>query len=285
MLNQKIADKVGFVYILTSKNSDCIKIGGSDYPPIKRIKEINTTEPYKSLGEWQLADFRQVTDWRKVEYFLHYQFRSQLNKVVTNQKELFFLPIKTASDALNALDETLIVKKPKVDRMFNDEDFRNYLSTLMAWSGLNHWLNYQGAWTLVLFPATAGGRYFTLSIGSHEVAYSTLNKKSQPSIHMILLDKLILDEEFTPVHQWIKSHHGVFSENNYISASARAVNVEFEGNFNDCQTFLSLKGVRLALIAYWHDALFRLKDNKSVSVYARHHNYNAVAKLNSFLDE
>ena len=79
----------GYVYILTSPNTEYIKIGGTDYPPLKRIREINSIEPYQSLGPWTLADFRQVSDWRSVEYFLHYAFRSKLNKKVEQQKELF----------------------------------------------------------------------------------------------------------------------------------------------------------------------------------------------------
>ena len=76
----------GYVYILQSQNCDCVKIGGTDYPPLKRIKEINATEPYKSLGTWTLADFRQVTDWRTVEHNLHYRFRSALNTSIKNQR-------------------------------------------------------------------------------------------------------------------------------------------------------------------------------------------------------
>lgn len=271
--------KSGYVYILTSKNCDSIKIGGTDYPPFKRIKEINHSEPYKSYGEWHLADFRQVMDWRKVEYFLHYQFRSFLNTTITNQKELFLLPLKTASLAFEALDENLIVAKPKVDRMFNDKQFKDYLSVLIDWSGLSHWLDYQGAWTLVLFPTTAGGRYFTLNIGSHEVAFSTLAKKGNASTHMILLDKLILDDEFSEIDEWLKNHNGEIVQSYYNSATSRAVSVYFDGNFDDCREFLQFNGVRLALIAYWHEALFRLKDNQRESIYARFHNYNAVAKL------
>ena len=44
--------KRGYVYVLQSARCDCIKIGGTDYPPLKRIKEINATEPYKSFGKW-----------------------------------------------------------------------------------------------------------------------------------------------------------------------------------------------------------------------------------------
>ena len=106
--------KQGYVYILQSTNCDCIKIGGTDYPPLKRIKEINSTEPYKSLGTWTLADFRQVADWRMVEHNLHYRFRSSLNTETKNQKELFHLSVAEASKALNELDEEQILYKPKM---------------------------------------------------------------------------------------------------------------------------------------------------------------------------
>ena len=275
--------KQGYVYVLSSVNCDSIKIGGTNYPPIKRIKEINSTLPYKNLGRWQLADFRQVTDWRAVEYQLHYCFRSKLNIRQPNQKELFYLSIKEAIDALNNVDDAFIIYKPKVDRMFHDEHFCHYLKELFVFSGITHWLEYQGAWTFVLFPATEGGRYFTLNIGSHEVAFSTLEKRGNLSIHMILMDKLIL--EFFEVREWLKQHNGFVNDSHYQTALPRAVLVFFEGNFEIAQHFLQLTGVRRALIAYWHDALFGLKDNERMSVYARFHNYNAVAKLNELIKE
>lgn len=46
--------KEGFVYILISPNTECIKIGGSDFFPMKRIKEINASSPYKNIGHWQI---------------------------------------------------------------------------------------------------------------------------------------------------------------------------------------------------------------------------------------
>lgn len=270
-------DKSGYVYILTSKNCESIKIGGTDYPPMKRIKEINNSFPYKQYGIWHLQDFRQVNDWRLVEYHLHYQFRSFLNKDIPNQKELFQIAWQTASMSLNQIDETLIIKKPKVDRMFQDNDFREFLNDLFEWSGLIHWLDYQGAWSLVLFPSTGRGRYFTLNIGRHEVAYSTLPKKDEPSVHMILLDDLIL--EYDDVKNFLECHQGGFYETPYTSAMERSVCAIFEGDFKVASEFLSLYGVRRALIAYWHEALFRLKANNTMSVYSRFHDYNAVAKL------
>ena len=40
----------GHVYVLTSPQSPFIKIGGTTHAPLKRIREINACEPYKSLG-------------------------------------------------------------------------------------------------------------------------------------------------------------------------------------------------------------------------------------------
>ena len=195
--------KQGYVYILQSPNCDCIKIGGTDYPPLKRIKEINSTEPYKSLGTWTLADFRQVLDWRTVEHNLHYRFRSSLNTETKNQKELFHLSVAEASKALNELDEEQILYKPKIDRMFQDEAFLSYIVQLFKFTGLVHWIEQQGIWTFALFPSTNGGRYFTLNIGSHEVAFSTLGKKDTSQSNALVMDALILD--FPNVKKWVKN--------------------------------------------------------------------------------
>ena len=203
-----------------------------------------------------------------------------MNTHQSNQKELFFLSVKAASDALNDLDESLIIYKPKVDRMFQDEYLCSYLKNLFILSGITHWLEYQGAWTLSLFPSTDGGRYFTLNIGPHEVAFSTLNKKNEQSIHMILLDKLILD--FPETISWIEQH-GYIENSYYKTALPRAVSIFLNGTFDIALDFLKKDGVRRALIAYWHDSLFNLKDHNKSSVYARFHNYNAVAMLNNLI--
>ena len=97
-------NKAGFVYVLVSPKTKFIKIGGTDYPPLKRIKEINLSEPYKSLGPWTLGDFRQVRDWRKVEYNLHYMFRSRLVENILCQKELFEVSLQEVSLKLNEIN-------------------------------------------------------------------------------------------------------------------------------------------------------------------------------------
>jgi hypothetical protein len=276
-------EKLGYVYILSSPNCDCIKIGGTDYPPLKRIKEINNSEPYKSIGPWSLCDFRQVNDWRKVEYNLHYEFRSKLNIDIEQQKELFHITIFEASKSLNELDPELIIGKPKVDRLFQDESFLEYLVDLFRFTGILHWLEIQGMWTFVLFPSTAGGRYFTLNIGPHEVAFSTLPKKDEPQQNMILVDKLIFD--FGEVINWIKYHNGSIEVDHYERALPRSVSIQFEGSFSESSEFYKLDGVRRALIAYWNEALINLKEKETMSVYARHHNWNAIARIKKIIDD
>lgn len=267
----------GYVYVLQSQNCDCIKIGGTDYPPLKRIKEINATEPYKSLGIWKLMDFRQVTDWRTVEHNLHYRFRSSLNTEIKNQKELFHLSVADASKALNELNPEDIVYKPKIDRMFQDDAFLSYIVQLFKFTGLIHWIEQQGIWTFVLFPSTNGGRYFTLNMGSHEVAFSTLGKKDRKQVNMLMLDSMILD--FPIVTKWLDNHCGKICTENYTTALPHSVSIYFEGTFSDALEIFSLEGVRRALIAYWYEFLIKKSEEDKLSTYERYHNYNALAQI------
>jgi hypothetical protein len=276
-------NKEGFVYILVSQRTKYIKIGGTDFPPLKRIKEINFTEPYKSLGPWTLGDFRQVNDWRKVEYNLHYTFRNKQVENIDGQRELFELTLQEASLKLNELDPLEIINKPKVDRMFQDEQFCQYLIKLFKFTGLMNWLDIQGAWTFVLFPKTNGGRYFTINIGPHEVAFSTLKIKTAESIHMILMDKLIFD--FKIVRNWVKDHKGNIKEEAYDKALPRSVAISFEGNLDSVLEFMKLDGIRRAIIAYWTESLIILKEKGVLSSYAKYHNYNAIAELNKRIIE
>jgi hypothetical protein len=241
----------GCLYILISPNSDCVKIGGTDYPPMKRLKEINSAEPYRSIGPWTLADFRQVSDWRSVESNLHYTFRAHLDKTIERQKELFRVPVHTAIEALDSIDPEKIVNRPKIDRMFQDASFLSYIKRLFVFSGLLNWLDIQGAWTFVLFPATSGGRYFTINIGPHEVAFSTLEKPASPQVNMILLDRLILD--FSDAVNWVADHFGRIEIDQYKKALPRATTISFVGSFEEVLEFTRLDGVRRALIAYWNE--------------------------------
>ena len=75
------------------------------------------------------------------------------------------------------IDESLVLKKPKIDRMFQDQEFASFIGTPFRFTGLLNWLALQGAWTFTLFPTTSGGRYYTINIATHEVAYASLLKR------------------------------------------------------------------------------------------------------------
>lgn len=94
---------------------------------------------------------------------------------------------------------------------------------------------------------------------------------------MILVDKLIKD--FPEVKKWIKVHKGSLIPDNYFTALPRATSIFFEGNFEDVNDFFKLDGVRRALIAYWNEALIKLKEEKKLSKYSKYHNWNAIAKI------
>jgi hypothetical protein len=272
----------GHVYVLTSPACEYIKIGGTDYPPLKRIREINASEPYKGLGPWTLHDFRQVTDWRAVEYSLHYAFRSKLVDSIQGQKELFALSPVEASRALTNINDQQVLRKPKIDRMFQDQDFSDFLIKLFQSTAILHWLNLQGAWVFSLFPSTSGGRYFTLNIGPHEVAFTTTAPKGRKPVHMLHMDRLIHD--FPEVMAWINARNGEVVDDNYKSGLYRSTSVFFEGDFSSAQEFLCLHGVRRAILAYWNEALISLSERAALSFFSRHHNWNAVAELKKRID-
>ena len=126
-----------------------MKIGGTNFPPLKRIKEINSSEPYKSHGAWTLCDCMQVDDWPMVESHLHFKFRSKLNKSIKGQRELFAVSPAEASEHLHAIDVIHIVKKPKVDRLFFEHEFSVFLAKLFRTTTILNWMDFQGAWTLM----------------------------------------------------------------------------------------------------------------------------------------
>ncbi|MCZ7625011.1 MAG: GIY-YIG nuclease family protein [Candidatus Methylomirabilis sp.] len=270
--------KRGHVYVLTSPKCELIKIGGTDHAPMKRLREINASEPYRSLGPWTLCDFREVKDWRSVEYDMHYAFRSKQALTPLGQKELFRIAPQVARARLDALNPEQIVSKPKIDRLFQHEEFAQFLTHLFSFTGILNWIDIQGAWTFTLFPATAGGRYYTVNIGRHEVAFAALPAQAgEHGYHSIVMDHLIRD--FPKVRKWVEKHQGGLRNDVYASALPRSVSVAFKGSFDDAQEFLLLDGVRRALLAYWSEGLTLLKERGVGSVYSRYHNWNAVAEL------
>ncbi|MCC9595218.1 MULTISPECIES: GIY-YIG nuclease family protein [unclassified Rubrivivax] len=249
----------------------------SDYAPGKRIREINSSEPYRSLGPWTLHDFRQVHDWRAVERSLHYTFRDHRARDIDGQRELFSISASAASMQLDQINASMLTRKPRIDRMFQVDGFPEYLTSLFKTSGLFNWLDHQGHWTLSLYPGTSGGRYYTINIGPHEVAFASIRSASGRPRQMLLMDRLVLD--FPETISWVESHGGDIAHDQYASSLHRATSVLFDGDFGTALEFLSLSGVRRAVVAYWSEALLELQDRGVGSIYARHHNWNAVAEL------
>jgi hypothetical protein len=127
-----------------------------------------------------------------------------------------------------------------------------------------------------LLPKTNGGRWFTLNIGSHEVAFSTKNAVGEKVRHFVVLDRLILDYPETII--WIGKRDGSVDVAEYVAAE-HAVVVHFTESFGNAERLFALPGVRRALIAYWAEALADLRQRNAKSVYARYHSYDAVSQL------
>jgi hypothetical protein len=162
--------------------------------------------------------------------------------------------------------------------MFQDTEFSTFIMRLFAFTGLLNWIDIQGAWTFVLFPNTGGGRYFTINVGPHEVAFSTLPRgHAGKPMHGIVMDRLIYD--FPQALQWAKGHNGRIVDDAYVSAMPRSVEFFFDASFEEAASFLRFDGVRRALIAYWAEALIGLKERGVSSVFARFHNWNAIAEI------
>ena len=266
----------GFVYILVSPESNFIKIGGTERPISERIRGINGTESYANHGPWQLSDFLHVTDWRLVERGLHQHFRDRKARDAPGTQELFSVPAHEARAQLLETNSNLRIDHERTERLFANRDARLYLYKLFQLSGLFGNLDIQGAWTLSVLPKTMGGRWFTLNIGTHEVAFSTRKANNEKFTHYLVLDRLILDYPETII--WIGIRGGQVEDAKYASAE-HAVVINFEEDFANAEKVFKLPGVRRALIAYWSDSLADLRERQVSSVFARYHSYDAVSAL------
>lgn len=266
----------GFVYILVSPNSDYIKIGRTERPIGERLRGINGTEAYADHGPWQLSDFLHVTDCVHVEHEMHRHFLPQRVCDVPGTNELFSIPPHAARQRLRLVSSSLRVDNDKTNALFSERDISLYLFTLFEITGLFGNLDLQEAWTLSVMPKTSGGRWFTLNIGPHEVAFAPRRSMNAKYEHYLVMDRLILDYPETVM--WVGKKDGNIRTAEYQSA-VRAVTVNFQDSFPGAERFLQLPGVRRALVAYWADSLSDLRQREAKSVYARYHSYDAVAEL------
>ncbi|MDR2647192.1 MAG: GIY-YIG nuclease family protein [Oscillospiraceae bacterium] len=273
---QPSTENAGYVYILTSKKCDYIKIGRTVFPPAKRIREINATNPYAQFAPWELSAFLEVTDCAAVETQMHRFFQEDFVSTIPYQSELFAVPFHKANKRLMETEEPIIISKQKIDRLCNNDAFLEYLIMLFKTSGLFNHLNDQGIWTFTIYPMTEN-RYFTLNIGSHEVAFSRMTQSKEKTAHMLFLDELVCDDK--DFVRWLYKHGGHIGKNPYTTSGDRGLQVLFYGDFSFAREILRWKIVQTALIAYWTTRLLQLHRIGALSAYARHHNYNAVARL------
>lgn len=241
----------GFVYILVSPNSDYIKIGRTERPISERLRGINGGEAYAAYGPWELSDFVHVTDCSVVESAVHRHFRTR-NVEVEGTQELFSVPPHEARERLRSISDPLRVDPARTDQLFHNTDVRLFLFRLFQLSGLFGSLDIQGAWTLSVLPQTNGGRWFTVNIGSHEVAFSTRTPMGGKFSHYLVLDRLIL--EYPKTIMWLGQRGGDVLQADY-KAAERAVCVNFDEDFAKAERIFALDGVRRAMVAYWADAL------------------------------
>ena len=126
---------------------------------------------------------------------------------------------------------------------------------------------------------TGRGRWFTLNIGTHEVAFTPLKQDGGKYWHYLVLDRLILDFPETVI--WIGLRGGEIKEAHYASAE-RAVRIRFKEDFANAEKIFRMPGIRRALVAYWSESLADLRERQKKSVYARFHSYNAVSELREY---
>jgi hypothetical protein len=265
-----------FVYVLASPNSDYIKIGRTERPISERLHGINGGEAYAQHGPWELSDFVHVSDCVIVESAVHRHFRDH-NVPIEGTKELFSVTPHKARELLRSISASLRVDHDTTDQLFHNPHVRLFLHRLFQLSGLFGNLDIQGAWTLSVLPKTNGGRWFTLNIGRHEVAFSPKASVAGDIFsHYLVLDRLIL--EYPETIMWLGKHGGHVRQAEY-EAAERAVLVSFDEDFAKAERFFDRPGVRRALIAYWGEALADLRERNAKSVYARYHSYDAVSQL------
>jgi hypothetical protein len=195
---------------------------------------------------------------------------------VPGANELFNLPPFEARKRLRETDLNLRMDHERTEQLFQNRAALLYVYRLFQLSGLFGNLDIQGSWTLSLLPKTKGGRWFTLNIGPHEVAFSTRKAENDKFTHYLIVDRLILEYPETII--WIGLHAGEVNVAEYASAE-RAVSINFQDDFASAEKIFNLPGIRRALIAYWSEGLADLRQRQADSVYARYHSYDAVSAL------
>ncbi|WP_180957615.1 GIY-YIG nuclease family protein [Neptunicoccus cionae] len=276
--------KSGWVYALYSHQSPLIKIGLTTTSPAKRISEINSSKNYDPLGPWLQLDVRQVKDTRGIETALHRQLNQFSHKGVPTASELFEISPKQARDALSQIPASELLAPLPITNLNLEPDFVAYLIALFKNSGIENFRDIQESWTFSLFPKTDGGRFFTLNIDKHEVAFSRpITSEASLVHHEIVVDHMVLKD--WRLKNWVKERGGFIESTKYVSSWGNSSTLVFQSTFDHARTLFELPGFRRALIAYWYEALLRMQDRGTRSFFAKNHNYNAVSEIFRHMSE
>jgi len=266
----------GFIYVMRSPAVTWSKIGLSERAPNFRARELSADGVYGQIGPWSVVDYRQVTDMFACEKALHQHFAAHQVAYVS-ARELFDVAPDVAQHKLIEVAEANLLRGDTISRLRIEDQLTLFLQRLFRETGLSQFLSLQECWTLSLFPSTAGGRYFTLNIDRHEVAYVAPIRGEGRCEFMLFADELAITSK--PLRQWLRAHDGQVSEGSYASQLEDGVVLRWVGDWETAQNIFDLPKVRRALVAYWYDALLNLRDRGKRSVFARHHNHNAVQEL------
>ncbi|WP_188672234.1 GIY-YIG nuclease family protein [Neptunicoccus cionae] len=276
--------KSGWVYALYSNQSPLIKIGLTTTSPAKRIREINCSKNYGPLGPWLQLDVRQVKDTRGIEKTLHRQLNHYAHKDVPTASELFEISPNQAREALLQIPASELLAPLPITNLNLEPDFVAYLIALFRNSGIENFRDIQESWTFSLFPKTDGGRFFTLNIDKHEVAFSRPIASEPPLVHHeIVVDHMVLKDR--DLKNWVRENGGLIKKTQYKSSWGNASTLVFQSTFDQARTLFQFPGFRRALIAYWYEALLRMQDRGTRSFFAKNHNYDAVSEIFRHMSE
>jgi hypothetical protein len=269
--------KEGWVYVLGSDTHPFHKIGITTTSPAQRVKEINRDSTYGPFGPWYEIDVRKVRNVTEVETSLHRQLQERRSLRIPRAREVFEITKDEARAALSTIPESDLADSVPIQRLMVEPDLIDYLMALFKNSGLENFRDIQESWTFSLFPKTAGGRFFTLNIDRHEVAFAKPVNDSELHYFSIVVDCSVgRDREFK---QKLKPLAGAIYRTPYLSNWGNAVSVNFEASFDEASRLFEVTAFRRALVAYWYDALLRMRDLGNRSLHAKHHNYGAVSEI------
>ena len=263
--------------MMRSPATTAVKIGRTDRAPHFRARDLGRSGNYATLGPWEIVDYREVEDMDAVEATLHRHFAAHRHSHGST-RELFDVPPGEAQDRLRSASEGVLRRGDLIGRLRLEADLVGYLHDLFRATGLWNFLHLQEAWTLSLFPSTGGGRYFTVNIDRHEVAFVTEPRAGETRRFMLFVDPKVL--RGWKVNRWLAARRGYVSRLPlYASASPGGGRLSWSGTLADARAIFSLPFVRRAALAYWTDHLLSLQDRGKRSFFARFHNHNSVQEL------